>query len=184
MAQGVTADYMIPSFPSKTFPNHYTIVTGLYPGHHGIVANNIWDATTGRTFALSKRQEVQDPMWWGGEPIWATAERAGLRTATMFWPGSETLIGGKQPTYWLPYDMQVPGSARVAQVLAWLDLRKTERPAFIGVYFEETDTVGHEGPDLPTIPDALRVCDAHLGALLAGLDARGLAANRWATDRK
>jgi predicted AlkP superfamily pyrophosphatase or phosphodiesterase len=174
MARGVTADSMLPSFPSKTFPNHYTIVTGQYPGRHGIVANNIWDPATGRTFALSRRQEVQDPMWWGGEPIWVTAGKAGLRTATMFWPGSEAPIGARQPTYWLPYDARVAGSARVAQVLAWLDLPESERPAFIGAYFEETDNAGHEGPDLPGLTDALRTCDAHLGALMAGLDARGL----------
>lgn len=174
MASGVTADYMLPSFPSKTFPNHYTIVTGLYPGHHGVVANNIWDPATGRTFALSRRQEVQDPMWWSGEPIWATAGRAGLRTATMFWPGSEAPIAGRQPTYWLPYDGKTPGSARVAQVLAWIDLPEAERPAFIGVYFEDTDTVGHEGPDLPGIGSALVACDTNLGALMAGLEVRGL----------
>jgi len=174
IARGVRADYMRPSFPSKTFPNHYTIVTGLYPGHHGIVANNIWDAPTGRLFTLARRQEVQDPMWWGGEPIWATAGRAGQRTATMFWPGSEAPIGGRRPTYWAPYDEKVPGSARVAKVLEWLDLPTDQRPTFLSLYFEETDSAGHAGPDLPAVPEALRKSDAWLGELLDGIERRGL----------
>jgi len=174
-AAGVRAEYLIPAFPSKTFPNHYTLVTGLYPGHHGIVANNIWDAASGRTFALSKRHEVQDPMWWGGEPIWVTAMRAGQRAATMFWPGSEAPIAGRHPTYWRPYDETVAGSDRVAQVLRWLDLPASERPTFLALYFEDTDDAGHEGPDLPAVADAVRRIDGWIGELMAGLDARRLA---------
>jgi predicted AlkP superfamily pyrophosphatase or phosphodiesterase len=174
MARGVRAEYLTPSFPSKTFPNHYTIVTGLYPGHHGIVANNIFDAATGRTFALSKRQEVQDPMWWGGEPIWVTAQRAGQRTATMFWPGSEAPIGGMQPTYWRPYDEQVSGRARVATVLDWLDLPAPERPTFLALYFEETDNAGHQDPAGAAVPEALLKADAWIGELVTGLERRNL----------
>ncbi len=174
MARGVRAEALIPAFPSKTFPNHYTIVTGLYPGHHGIVANNIWDAATGRQFGLSNRQEVQDPMWWGGEPIWVTAIRAGQRAAIMFWPGSEAPIGGVHPTYWKPYDGSVPGSARVSQVLAWLDLPPAERPTFLAFYFEDTDDAGHAGPELPALDEALRRSDAWIGELMAGLEARRL----------
>lgn len=174
MTRGVRAEALIPSFPSKTFPNHYTLVTGLYPGHHGIVANNIWDAPTGRLFTLSNRREVQDPMWWGGEPIWTTAMRAGQRAATMFWPGSEAPIAGRHPTYWQPYDERVPGSARVAQVLRWLDLPPAERPTFLALYFEDTDDAGHAGPELPAVVDALRRSDAWMGELMAGLAARRL----------
>jgi len=175
VAAGVRAEYLIPAFPSKTFPNHYTLVTGLYPGHHGIVANNIWDAVSGRTFALSKRHEVQDPMWWGGEPIWITAMRAGRRTATMFWPGSEAPIAGQHPTYWKPYDATISGSARVAQILAWLDRPPGERPAFLALYFEDTDDAGHDGPDQAGVTDALRRVDGWIGELMAGLAARRLA---------
>ena len=99
MARGVRAESLIPSFPSETFPSHYTIVTGLYPGHHGIVGNNIKDPATGRTFAMSKPDEVRDPMWWGGEPIWVTAQRQGQSAAAMFWPGSEAPIGGVLSRY-------------------------------------------------------------------------------------
>ena len=98
---------LIPSFPSKTFPNHYTIVTGLYPGHHGIVANSIKDPATGRRLTMSNRKEVQDPMWWGGEPIWVTIQKAGQLAAPFFWPGSEAPIMGQLARYWEPFDERV-----------------------------------------------------------------------------
>jgi predicted AlkP superfamily pyrophosphatase or phosphodiesterase len=175
MARGVRADSLIPSFPSKTFPNHYTIVTGLYPGHHGIVANDIKDPATGRTFATSKTREVRDPMWWGGEPIWVTAERAGQSTATMFWPGSEAPIRGVRPRYWMPYDGNYPADARVDQVLEWLDLPERNRPRFITVYFEDTDRAGHTaGPDSQDVREAIMRADGYIGRLLRGLERRGL----------
>ena len=174
IARGVRAEYLISAFPTKTFPNHYTLVTGLYPGHHGIVANNILDVATGRTFGLSKRSEVQDPMWWGGEPIWVTVQKAGQRAAAMFWPGSEAPIHGMRPTFWMPFDAEMPGSARVQQVLGWLDLPAAERPTFLTLYFEDTDTAGHGGPELAAVDEALRRSDAWLGELLDGLDRRGL----------
>lgn len=174
MARGVRAKYLVPAFPTKTFPNHYTLVTGLYPGHHGIVANNIWDAATGRRFGLSRREEVQDPMWWGGEPIWVAAERASQKTAPMFWPGSEAPIGGRRPTYWLPYDQSMAPSERIARVLAWLDRPRAERPTFLTLYFEDTDTTGHRGPDLPATDEGLRRADGWLGEFLSGLERRAL----------
>lgn len=134
MARGVRAENLIPSFPSKTFPNHYTIVTGLYPGHHGIVSNSIKDPATGRTFALSKPDEIRDPMWWGGEPLWVTAQRQGLSAAAMFWAGSEAPIGGVLPRYTTAYDESYPANDRVDQVLRWLDLSDPERPTFITLY--------------------------------------------------
>lgn len=102
-ARGVRAERMIPAFPSKTFPNHYSIVTGLAPEHHGIVANAMRDPALG-LFRLSDRTAVQTSGWWGGEPIWVTAERQGRRAATYFWPGSEAAIGGVRPSWWYPYD--------------------------------------------------------------------------------
>ena len=175
-ARGVKADALIPVFPTKTFPNHYTIVTGLYPAHHGIVANDILDPETHRTFALSKASEVRDPMWWGGEPIWVTAERAGLRAGTMFWPGSEAPIGGVRPTYWRVYDESLSGNARVDQVLRWLDLPAARRPTFLTLYFEDTDTAGHEsGPDSDAVRLAIQRVDGYVGRLLKGLERRQLA---------
>jgi predicted AlkP superfamily pyrophosphatase or phosphodiesterase len=176
-ARGVRAEGLIPSFPTKTFPNHYTIVTGLYPGHHGIIANNLLDPATGRTFAMSKRDEVRDPMWWGGEPIWVTAQRAGLLAAPMFWPGSEAPIGGTLPTYWKAYNEGMSGTARVDQVLQWIDLPAARRPSFLTLYFEDTDTAGHNaGPDSDLVRRALVRVDGFVGRLLRGLERRKLTA--------
>jgi len=176
MARGVRAENLIPSFPSKTFPNHYTIVTGLYPGHHGIVANVIRDPQTGRTFRMTNARELRDPMWWGGEPIWVTAERQRRPTASMYWVGSEAPIGGVRPRYWKPYDERFPPNARVDQVLRWLDLPSAERPTFLTLYFEDTDSAGHdEGPESTAVREAIRRADGYLGRLLRGLDRRGLA---------
>lgn len=175
MARGVRAENLIPSFPSKTFPNHYTIATGLYPGHHGIVANAIRDPQTGRTFTRTEIHELRDPMWWGGEPIWVTAERQSRPTASMFWVGTEAPIGGLQPRYWKAYDESYPPNARVDQVLRWLDLPAQERPTFITLYFSDVDTAGHaDGPESRAVRDAIRRADGYLGRLLRGLDRRGL----------
>jgi predicted AlkP superfamily pyrophosphatase or phosphodiesterase len=175
IARGVRAEALIPAFPSKTFPNHYTIVTGLYPGHHGIVANSIRDEATGRLFTLGSRREVEDPMWWGGEPIWVTAERNGVATAPFFWPGSEAPIQGTRPRYWEPYNENLPGPARVERVLKWLDLPGNVRPRFASLYFEDVDTAGHDsGPDSQAVRDAVRRADGYLGQLMGGLERRGI----------
>jgi predicted AlkP superfamily pyrophosphatase or phosphodiesterase len=174
-AAGVRAEAMIPVFPTKTFPNHYTIVTGLYPEHHGIVSNTMYDPAFGASFSLSARDEVENGRWWGGEPLWVTAERQGLKSATCFWPGSEAPIRGVRPTYWMRYDAGLPGEARVAQVLDWLDLPPAARPAFVTLYFSEVDHFGHEaGPLAAETAAAVRRVDGYLGQLLRGLEARGL----------
>jgi predicted AlkP superfamily pyrophosphatase or phosphodiesterase len=174
--RGVHARNLVPSFPSKTFPNHYSIVTGLYPGHHGIVANNIFDPPTGRAFATAKREEVRDPMWWGGTPIFTLVERARRKSAPLFWPGSEAPHGGVMPTYWQPFDENRPANARIDQVLNWLDQPAAQRPTFLTLYFEDTDAAGHaNGPDSPEVRDAIMRDDAYIGRLLEGLTRRGLA---------
>ncbi len=174
-ARGVRAERLRPVFPTKTFPNHYTLVTGLYPARHGIVSNAMYDPRTGASFSLGDREAVADPVWWGGEPLWVTAEEQGLTAATYFWPGSEAPIQGVRPTYWKPYDGSVPGEERVDQVLAWLDLPPAERPSLITLYFSEVDSEGHRhGPEAPETARAARAVDAHVGRLLDGLRARGL----------
>jgi len=176
MTRGVRADNLIPSFPTKTFPNHYTIVTGLYPGHHGMVANTVRDPATGRTFVRTNVTEVRDPMWWGGEPIWVTAQRNGRTAATMFWPGSEAPIGGILPRYWKPYDATFPPEERVDQVLQWLDLPAGDRPVLINLYFSDVDSAGHDyGPDSREVQDAIQRVDGYLGRVFRGLEQRGLA---------
>jgi predicted AlkP superfamily pyrophosphatase or phosphodiesterase len=175
MARGVHARNLIPEFPSKTFPNHYSIATGLYPGHHGIVANNIFDPPTGRLFAPAKAEEVRDPMWWGGTPIWTLVERSGSHSATMFWPGSEAPHDGVMPRYWQAYNENTPANARVDQVLSWLDLPAAQRPRLLTLYFEDTDTAGHaRGPDSQAVRDAIVREDGYLGRLVDGLRRRGI----------
>ncbi len=172
-ARGVRADGLIPSYPSKTFPNHYTIVTGLYPGHHGIVANNILDPATGRRFAPPAVAEQQDAMWWGGEPIWVTAQRNGVLAGAMYWPGSEAPIKGALPRYWNAFASALPPDERVKQVLRWVDLPEAERPRMINLYFADVDTAGHsDGPDSPAVRDAITRVDGYLGDLLRGLEQR------------
>ncbi|MGN6738646.1 alkaline phosphatase family protein [Dyella sp.] len=172
---GVHAEGMQPSFPSLTFPNHYTLVTGLRPDHHGIVHNTMEDAQFGH-FALKDREAVSDARWWAeGTPLWETADRAGLKTATMFWPGTEADIHGRHPDHWRPYDGQVTPDQRVDQLLAWLDLPPDQRPSFLTLYFDAVDHAGHEfGPDSPQVNQALRETDEALGRLVAGLKQRGL----------
>ncbi len=172
---GVRAQSMQPSFPSLTFPNHYTLVTGLRPDHHGVVNNTMFDAQLGK-FSLGNRKAVSDGRWWDqGTPLWETADRHGLRTATMFWPGSEADIHGKHPDYWKPYDGAITPDQRVDQVLAWLDLPTDQRPGFLTLYFDDVDHAGHHhGPDSPQVDDALRRTDAALARLVDGLRRCGL----------
>lgn len=169
-SRGVRAAGLIPSFPSMTFPNHYTIVTGLYPERHGIVSNNIFDPTFAERFSMDA-ETSNDARWWGGEPLWLTAMRQGRRAASMFWPGSEAPIQGSHPTYWRPFDDELPNAARVKQVLDWLALPPQERPAFVTLYFSDVDTVGHDhGPESSEVLEAAARLDELLGELLAGVE--------------
>ena len=170
-AQGVHAA-MRPSFPSLTFPNHYTLVTGLTPDHNGVVDNTMDDPAIGH---FTEANSV-DPRWWEqGEPLWVTADNQGLRTATMFWPGSDRVIHGRQPDYWKAYDKKFLADDRVTQVLAWLDLAADQRPVFVTLYFDLVDTQGHRyGPEAVETDAALASTDAALGRLVDGLKARGL----------
>jgi predicted AlkP superfamily pyrophosphatase or phosphodiesterase len=171
---GVTAA-MRPSFPSLTFPNHYSLVTGLRPDHHGIVDNVMDDPVLGH-FTM---RNSDDPRWWaGGEPLWITADEHGLKTATMFWPGSDKVIRGHRPDYWKPYDETLPADARVDQVLQWLDLPEGQRPSFVTLYFDAVDTEGHRhGPQSRELDAALASTDVAVGRLVDGLKARGLFAH-------
>lgn len=174
IANGVRAKSLIPCFPTKTFPNHYSIVTGLYPDEHGIIANNIVDAELGR-FSLGNRDAIRDPRWWGGEPIWVTAEKQGQTSACYYWPGSETDIKGVLPTYWYAYDGSVPNEDRIEQVLEWLKLPTGKRPSFITTYFSFVDDAGHDGgPDSQHVIEAIQETDRLLGLLIDGLKERNV----------
>lgn len=175
-ARGVRAEGLIPQFPSKTFPNHYTLVTGLRPAHHGIISNNMVAPDIPGRFAMSNRKVLSDPRWWGGEPIWNTIERQGHLAASMFWPGSETLIGGHRATYWRPFDDHLPNADRVAQVIEWLRLPEGRRPSFLTAYFSDVDSAGHaSGPDSTDVRNAVLRVDRSIAALVAGVADAGLA---------
>jgi len=170
---GVTADAMIPSFPTLTFPNHYTIVTGLYPEHHGIVGNTIYDPQFNALFTMSNAAS-KESRWWGGQPIWVTAEKQGERAASMFWVGSEVEIDSVRPTRWKPFDAKMPFDARVDTVLSWLDLTGAQRLSLITLYFDEPDHTGHDaGPDSPRTAAAAARADSAIDRLVQGLRARG-----------
>ncbi|MBP6689460.1 MAG: alkaline phosphatase family protein, partial [Hyphomonadaceae bacterium] len=161
-ADGVRAS-MRPSFPSVTFPNHYTLVTGLHPGRHGLVNNRMEDSQRpGVAFTLQDRSVASDEIWWAdGTPIWVTAERQGVRTGTMFWPGSEYEIHGQRPSRYRNFDQSLPGFARTDVLLSWLDLPDAERPRFFTLYFDLVDTAGHRfGPDALETTDAIAEVDA------------------------
>ena len=172
---GVRAKAMIPVFPTKTFPNHYSIVTGLYPVNHGIVANTMYDPEFDARFSLSDREAVRDSRWWGGEPLWVTAEKHQQRSGIFFWPGSEAAIMGSRPVYWKVYDDDFPNAARVDTVLGWLDLPAGRRPTLLTLYFSEIDDAGHRhDPISPEVQDAVRRIDRILGRLAQGLETRGI----------
>jgi predicted AlkP superfamily pyrophosphatase or phosphodiesterase len=170
-SRGVSApEEMIPSYPSLTFPNHYTLVTGLYPEHHGIVANGFYDPARKAVYRLGDPQAVTDGSWYGGTPLWVLAEQQGMRSACFFWPGSEAEIQGTRPTYYLKYDDHFPNDKRVQQVLAWLRLPPAQRPHFITLYFSDTDHAGHQfGPESPQVAAAVQEVDKQIGSLVAGL---------------
>lgn len=175
VAGGFRAKSLKPVFPSLTFPNLYSIVTGLYPEHHGILANEIYDPQTKKLFALKDQKSVLDSEWWDGEPLWATAQKAGMKAATMFWVGSFAEIHGVRPTYWVEYDPKFPASSRIEKVLGWLDLPEQDRPRFITLYFGDVDIAGHAfGPDHEEMAIAVKKVDGYLGDLLGRLKERGL----------
>jgi predicted AlkP superfamily pyrophosphatase or phosphodiesterase len=172
---GTHVERLTPLFPTKTFPNHYSAVTGLYPSNHGIIANTMYDPAMDASFSLSNRAAVMNPDWWGGEPIWVTAEKQGRTAATYFWPGSEAPIQDVRPTEWFEYDGSVPGTTRIDRALQWLDRPADTRPDLIALYFSRVDTKGHYyGPRSDSVATALREVDGFIQRLLDGLDARGL----------
>jgi predicted AlkP superfamily pyrophosphatase or phosphodiesterase len=171
-ANGVRARWMKPSYPTLTFPNHYTLVTGLRPDHHGVVHNQMRDAKLGSF--VSKRYETLDPRWWsGGEPLWTTMQRRGQHAAVLFWPGSTVEIHGERPSHWRPFDKTMSVDARVRQVLDWLDLPAAQRPRFIAAYFDQYDVAAHRcGAHCADAIAAERAVDAGLAKLRAGIAAR------------
>jgi predicted AlkP superfamily pyrophosphatase or phosphodiesterase len=175
-AEGVHARRMTSCFPSLTFPNHYSIVTGLRPEHHGIVANTFFDPALNATFKYTSHECSVDPRWWsGGEPVWITAEKQGVRSACFFWPGSEAENHGLHPSFFKTFDKHLTCAQRVDGLLAWLALPPGQRPQLATLYFDIVDSAGHTyGPDAPETAAAIWTVDAAVGRLLAGLAKLGL----------
>jgi predicted AlkP superfamily pyrophosphatase or phosphodiesterase len=170
--EGVRAASLIPSFPSDTFPNHYGIVTGLFPGTHGLVANNFFDPARDAVYQLGNAETVTDGAWYGGTPLWSAAEASGMIAASYFWAGSEAEIAGHRPTYVETYDSGVPHTERIAQVLEWLRYPIENRPHFITLYFSAVDTAGHNyGPESEEVKNAVLDIDEELGTLFERLGA-------------
>ena len=170
-ARGASApEGMIPSYPSVTFSNHYTLVTGLYPEHTGIVANNFCDPIRKERYGYLDPKVSLDGSWYGGTPLWSLAEDQGMRSASFFWVGSEAEIQHKRPSYYLHYYPRYPDEKRVDQVLDWLRLPPGERPHFITLYYSNVDYAGHKhSPDSPEVAEAVKHLDDMIGRLADGL---------------
>lgn len=178
LAKSGTKATMRPSFPTLTFPNHYTLVTGLRPDRHGIVANILFDPRRKERF-YSKELEASDPFWWAeAEPIWITAEKNGVRTGTMFWPGEEAAHDGIRPSDWARFDPNFTEAQRVRTVIDWMRRPAAIRPAFVTLYFDLVDKTSHkQGPRGDATVAAVRQIDALIGDLKSELDALGQPAN-------
>jgi len=159
---GVRAN-LIPSFPTKTFPNHYSMATGLYPENHGLLLNNFHNYELGETYSIHARQAIENADFYKGEPIWVTAEKQDVTTASYFWVGSEAPIQGIQPTYWKKYDHYLPFNSIIDTVIYWLDLPYAKKPHLITFYFNEPDEIGHKyGPESTEIVDKVEYLDSLL----------------------
>ncbi|TKC43549.1 hypothetical protein EI555_021111, partial [Monodon monoceros] len=171
---GIHSKYLRSVYPTKTFPNHYTIVTGLYPESHGIIDNKMYDVHLNKNFSLSSK-EKNNPVWWHGQPIWLTAMYQGLKAGTYFWPGSDVAINGTFPSIYRIYNRSVTYEERVFTLLKWLDLPKAERPDFYTIYVEQPDSAGHaQGPVSAAVIQALQLVDYTFGLLMEGLKQRNL----------
>src|SRR4030095_9444238 len=177
-SEGVRAAAMIPSYPSLTFPNHYTIVTGLYPSHHGLVNNYFYDPSRKATYGMRDASAVKDGSWYGGTPLWVLAEQQQMLTASFFWVGSEANIKGTLPTYYYAFNDSIPIDRRIQMVINWLQLPPEKRPHLISFYISKVDHEGHSyGPDAPETAEAVRWVDTTIQKLTDAVKQTGLPVN-------
>lgn len=172
---GSSGESMIPSFPSKTFPNHYTLATGLYPQNHGIISNSFYDKSTEKKYSIRNRDAVENGSWYGGVPIWNLAQLQGMVAASYFWVGSEANVNGLHPKYYYPYNKPTPYEYRVQRISEWLKLPEEVRPHLITLYFSLVDTQGHRfGPDADETKEAVLHVDEQIGMLRKVIEESGL----------
>lgn len=178
-SKGVVAqDGMFPSFPSITFPNHYTIVTGLYPSHHGLIGNSIYDPATQSRYSLGNPKAVKNPYWYGGTPLWVLAEKQKMMSASFYWPGSEAPIQNTLPSYYYAYNEKIGIDSRIQTIVNWLQQPADKRPHFITFYFPEVDHAGHKyGPNSPEVQQAVLYVDSSINVLNNAVQKTGLPVN-------
>ena len=173
--EGVQTKAMIPSYPSITFPNHWSLITGLYPSHHGLIDNYFYDYGRKEKYAMSKKENAEDGSWYGGTPLWALAEKQGMVSASMQWVGSASDAGGLRPTYYYHYHEKFRPTEKVDKVINWLKLPESQRPHFIAMYFPEVDAAGHHfGPEARETETAVQLVDAAIGSLVQKVNDLGL----------
>lgn len=178
ISEGAAASGMIPSFPSKTFPNHYTLVTGLYPGNHGLVDNGFYDPDQEKLYTMRNRQAVTDSSFYGGIPLWQLARQNGLKSASYFWVGSELKQETLHPDYYFEYNQSVPFVQRVDKVIEWLSMPEAERPRMITLYFSSPDSESHRyGPLAPETKEKVLEMDSLLGMMMNRIDSTKLPVN-------
>ncbi len=177
-SRGVRAEYMLSSYPSLTFPNHYSIITGLYPAHHGLVDNSFNDTHHPVTYNMHNDKIVVDSSWYGGTPLWVVAERQHMLTASFYWVASDAAIQGVRPTYYYRFNELIPMETRLRKVRDWLSLPADRRPHFISFYFPEVDHQAHNfGPDSKEAAQAMKIVDTSIGRLAAMADSLRLPVN-------
>jgi len=166
-ASGIRADASIPVFPTLTFPNHYSIATGLYPANHGLISNAFPSKDRKNFYNYRDPETVQDGSWYGGEPVWVAAERSGMVSAAYFFIGTEAPVNGIAPTYWNAFNYDIRGIDRVDQVIKWLSMPDKKRPHVITLYFEDVDVATHSyGPGSEQSIAAIKRVDDYLGRLM------------------
>ena len=173
--KGVSAKALIPSFPTLTFPNHWSLITGLYPAHHGLIDNYFYDYQKLKFYAMSNKEAAEDGTWYGGTPLWSLAEKQGMLSASMMWVGSASDAGGERPTYYYHYHEKFSPNEKVEKVIDWLQLPEDRRPHFISLYFPEVDGAGHHfGPESQQAEQAVRLVDDAVGNLINKVNDLGL----------
>ncbi|WP_234110063.1 ectonucleotide pyrophosphatase/phosphodiesterase [Chryseobacterium sp. R2A-55] len=172
---GASAKALIPSFPTLTFPNHWTLITGLYPSHHGLIDNNFYDYQRGKRYAMSNVENAEDGSWYGGIPLWSLAENQGILSASMMWVGSASDAGGIRPSYYYHYHEKFSPLEKVGKVMNWLKLPENVRPHLITLYFPEVDASGHQyGTESDPTEKAVQLVDEAVGTLVEQVKSLGL----------